>query len=171
MGENLETEGREAVRSPMQWAPEKNGGFSAARPSALSRPVTRGPYGPEHVNAAEARRDEDSLLHHITRLAKRRRESPELGWGSFEILGQPHEAVLAHRVSWEGVSMVLLHNLSPDPVVVPFELPGEPEGTELVDLLDSQSCTVDAEHRAETSLDGYGHRWLRVRRDGDPRLL
>ena len=171
MGENLSVDGREAVRTPMQWSAEKNGGFSAAKPSALTRPVTQGPFGPEHVNAADARRDRGSLLQHITHLARRRRESPELGWGSFEVIEQPYEAVLVHRVSWEGSSMVLLHNLSPDPAIVPFVVEDEPEGTRLVDLLHEQSCSVGAQHRTEISLDGYGYRWLRIAHEGDPRLL
>src|SRR5690606_30789881 len=43
MGENLAVEGRLAVRTPMQWTSEKNGGFSSAATKDLVRPmVTRG---------------------------------------------------------------------------------------------------------------------------------
>lgn len=171
MGENLDVPGREAVRTPMQWANAKNGGFSVAKPSQLARAVVEGSYGPQHINAAEARREQDSLLHHLTRLAKRYRESPEIGWGSFEIVEQPHQAVMAHRVTWEDRSMVLLHNLGPEPVMVPFELKDEEVGAELIDLLDEASCVLDSEHAAEISLEGYGYRWLRIRRDDDPRLV
>ncbi|MGQ7786038.1 alpha-amylase family protein [Nesterenkonia sp. K-15-9-6] len=171
MGEELSLEGRAAVRTPMQWSAEKNGGFSAARPSRLPRPVVKGPYGPEHVNAADARRDAGSLLQHITRLCQRYRESPELGWGTMEIIEQPHQQVLAHRMVWRGSSMVLLHNLSPEPVVVGFELEDLSEGTELVDLLQPGACRLDAGRRSEIDLEGYGHRWLRVRRQEDPRLV
>lgn len=171
MGENLDVPGREAVRTPMQWADDKNGGFSTAKPSQLARAVAEGSYAPERINAAEARRDQDSLLHHVIRLAKRYRESPEIGWGAFEVVEQEHEQVMAHRVTWEDRSMVLLHNLRSEPVTVSFELQDEEVGAELVDLLDEASCVLDSDHTAEVQMGGYGYRWLRIRRSGDPRLV
>ena len=61
MGEDLAQEGRMAVRTPMQWTDGRNGGFSTAPPRKLVSPVVQGGYGPEHVNAAQQRRDPDSL--------------------------------------------------------------------------------------------------------------
>ncbi|KUG60384.1 alpha-amylase family protein [Nesterenkonia jeotgali] len=171
MGENLEVPGREAVRTPMQWSRDKNGGFSSARPSKLARKVVEGPFGPEHVNAAQARRDPDSLLHHIGRLARRYRDCPELGWGELRILEQPHQEVLAHRMTSGGQSMVLLHNLSPKSLVVPLRLDEQDQGSELIDLLQDGSCGIDAQQHTEVTLEGYGYRWLRMKRPGDPRLL
>ncbi|WP_300342379.1 alpha-amylase family protein [Nesterenkonia sp.] len=171
MGENLDLEGREAMRAPMQWSREKNGGFSAAKPSQLTRAITEGLFGPEHVNAADARRDPDSLLHHITRLAKRYRESPELGWGRVEILSTADPAVLVHRITWEDRSMVLLHNLAPEPTSVSFTLEDEEPGTGLVDLMSEQACALGSERTGHMKLDGYGYRWLRLTREDDPRLL
>ena len=83
MGENLDIEGRMAVRSPMQWSPERNGGFSTAAPSRVRRPVVEGAFGPEHVNVADQRGDPDSLLEFVSLLIRRYRESPELGWADF----------------------------------------------------------------------------------------
>lgn len=171
LGENLDLPGREAVRSPMQWSSEKNGGFSSAKPSALTRGVTEGAFGPEHVNVAAARRSPDSLLQHITQLTKWYRESPELGWGRYEILDTGSPAVFAHRTTWETRSMVLLHNLGAEPAVVEFALPGEERGTQLVDLASDEVCTLDDDQSAELKLDGYGFRWLRVKQRHDPRLL
>ncbi|MEE6271862.1 alpha-amylase family protein [Georgenia wangjunii] len=168
MGEDLSREGRLAVRTPMQWTGGENGGFSTAEPEALVAPVVTGAYGPEHVNVADARRDPDSLLHHITTLAQRYRECPELGWGAVEILDQPHRAVLAHRCTWGEASMVLLHNFSPEPVTVALEL-DDAEGTVLSDLLQDDDHRV-GEDGVEIALQGYGHRWLRVQHPGDRRL-
>ncbi|WP_150462106.1 alpha-amylase family protein [Nesterenkonia ebinurensis] len=171
MGENLEVPGREAVRTPMQWTAGKNAGFSTAKPSALSREVTQGAFGPEHVNAAEARRDQDSLLHHITRLAKRYRESPELGWGACSIIQTGVSEVLAHQLSWEGKTMVLLHNLGPEPTVADFTLEDQQSGTILMDLLSDESCRLDRSSSSRMPLGGYGYRWLRVVGENDHRLL
>ena len=170
MGENLAADGRLAVRTPMQWTAGKNGGFSTARPSRLPGPVVEGGFSPEHVNVEAQRRDPDSLLAFITLLVRRYRECPELGWGDFEVLDQPHPAVLAHRCTWDEASLVALHNLGPEPLTVPVELAGEQDGALLTDLLCDGDTPLDAKGRAELPLEGYGFRWLRLVREGDRRL-
>jgi trehalose synthase len=170
MGENLAADGRLAVRTPMQWTAGKNGGFSTARPSRLPGPVVEGGFSPEHVNVEAQRRDPDSLLAFITLLVRRYRECPELGWGDFEVLDQPHPAVLAHRCTWDEASLVALHNLGPEPLTVPVELAGELDGALLTDLLCDGDTPLDAKGRAELPLEGYGFRWLRLVREGDRRL-
>ncbi|MGH8938933.1 MAG: alpha-amylase family protein, partial [Actinomycetes bacterium] len=135
MGENLDAEGRLAVRTPMQWTAGRNGGFSTARPSRLSGPVVAGGYGPEHVNVEAQRKDPDSLLSFMTRLVQRYRECPELGWGEFEVIDQPNKAVLAHRCTWGDGQLVAVHNLGPEPQTVPMRLPGIDADTALIDLL------------------------------------
>jgi trehalose synthase len=170
MGENLAAEGRSAVRTPMQWSTERNGGFSTARPSRLPGPVVEGGFAPEFVNVADQRHDPDSLLAFMKLLVLRRRESPEIGWGAFELLDQPHPSVLAHSVAWEDARIVAVHNLSAEPATVPLQLDGADASVRLVDLLVDGSVALDDRGRAEVALDGYGHRWLRVVRPGDRRL-
>jgi glycosidase len=71
MGENLAAEGRNAVRTPMQWSSGPNGGFSTAPPSRLAAPVVEGGYAPEHVNVEDQRRSSESLLAFVTLLVRR----------------------------------------------------------------------------------------------------
>ena len=172
MGENLAAEGRLAVRTPMQWTSGKNGGFSQAAASRLSGPVTEGAFAPEHVNVSDQRRDPGSLLNFVQKLARRYRESPELGWTTrVEILDQPHAAVLAHRSTWQDASMIALHNLGSEAVRVPLHLDDAGTGTRLIDLLEDDDRTTDAQGRVEIELDGYGCRWLRVVHPGSRRML
>lgn len=170
MGEDLDAEGRLAVRTPMQWTPEKGAGFSTAPPRKLVSRVVEGAFGPEFVNVADQKRDPDSLWSFVARLIQRYRECPELGWGDFEVLDQPERQVLAHRCTWETASIVALHNLSNDPVVVPLQLEDADGAWALVDLLEEGRCELDDAGRAEVTLEGYGHRWLRVQRPEDRRL-
>ncbi|MGV3758300.1 MAG: alpha-amylase family protein [Actinomycetota bacterium] len=170
MGEELAAEGRHAVRTPMQWTDGKNGGFSDAAPSRLAGPVVDGAFGPAHVNVAAQRRDPDSLLRFMALLVRRYREAPELGWGDLEILEQPHRAVLAHRLSHDGASTVLVHNLGSDAVTVPLRLLDLDEEVLLVDQLCDGTEGVDSKGRVELDLEGYGFRWLRVVRPGERRL-
>jgi glycosidase len=170
MGESLAEGSRSAVRTPMQWTAGTNGGFSTADPDDLCAPVVTGGFSPHHVNVSDQRKDPESLLNFIRLLATRYRACPELGWGRFEIVEQPHSQVFAHRLSWDDASLVALHNLGPDAVTVPFTLPDTDPDCELVDLLQLGSVNPGEKGQTEVQLDGYGYRWLRVTRPGDRRL-
>lgn len=171
MGENLDAEGRLAVRTPMQWTSGRNGGFSDAAPSRLAAPVVEGGFAPEFVNVSDQRKDPESLLEFVSLLARRYRECPELGWATFDLLPQPHREVLAHRCSWGDGALVALHNLGPEPRSVPLRLEGCGETHSLVDLLAEGSTPLDGSGAAEIALDGYGYRWLRVVAPGSRRLV
>ena len=164
MGENLEIEGRQSVRSPMQWSDERNGGFSRARPSRLIKPVTEGRFGPMAVNVAAERRDPDSMLNWIERLIRRRRETPEFGWGAWSVLEAGVPAVLAHRCDWEGRTVVAVHNLSAEPCVVQMKLAEIPDEPTVHDLLDTTGAVAHALSGSdlEVKLEGFGYRWLRI---------
>ncbi len=173
MAENLDIEGRFAVRSPMQWTGGPNGGFSRATKRRLTRPVTDGLYGPDRVNAADQRRDHGSFWWFMRNLVYTYREQPEIGWSSLEILSQSNPAVLAHVCREEsGWAMVALHNFSADSCLVPLELADVPAGSVLVDLLDGLTETeLDVHGRVETRLEPYGYRWLRVLRPEDEPIV
>jgi trehalose synthase len=170
MGENLAIGSREAVRTPMQWTAEKNGGFSNARPSRLPSPVVEGGYGPEHVNVADQRRDPNSLLNFVRKLIDQYRASAEIGWGEFVVLEQSNSSVLAHSVYSSEGRMIALHNLSAEPAVVELELGEISEAAQLVDLLQEQSQPIPVDKVVRLSLDGYGYRWLRATEPDDRRL-
>ncbi|HUH07411.1 MAG TPA: alpha-amylase family protein, partial [Egibacteraceae bacterium] len=83
MGENLDVDGRMAVRTPMQWSDEPNGGFSSAPADQLCVPMTeQGDFGYRQVNVDEQRRDEGSLLNWMERMIRLRKLTPEIGWGA-----------------------------------------------------------------------------------------
>lgn len=170
MGENLDAEGRHAVRTPMQWTSGKNGGFSTARRRSLPGPVTEGAYAPEFVNADDQVRDPDSLLHFIRLLISRYRTSPEIGWGELTILEQPHNAVLAHRVTGPLGSMIAVHNFSGESLTVEIAVEGGDEDTRLLDLLHEGGAAVTAKGTTELALGPYGYRWLRVTDPGNRRI-
>ncbi|QIK77130.1 alpha-amylase family protein [Nocardioides piscis] len=169
MGEDLAAEGRMAVRTPMQWTSGANGGFSAAPPRKLVQRVVPDGYGPAHVNVADQRRDPDSLWNFVRTLIGSYRMCPELGWGRFSVVDQPHAAVLAHRCDLDDVATVVVHNLGSDPVVVDLPVDGSDEAHDLVDLFSLEEV-VPVDGRVEVSLDGYGFRWFRLRPEGGMHL-
>jgi maltose alpha-D-glucosyltransferase/alpha-amylase len=158
MAENLEIEGRLSVRSPMRWSRERHAGFSTAPEGAkLVRPL-----GSDEANVADQRRHPDSLLNFMERLIRRRRESPELGWGRPTVLDAGRPAVFAHRCDWAGSTVVALHNLGPRPVSARLELGPET----LVDLFDHDELEPKRTGRVEIPLERYGHRWFALRGEG-----
>ncbi|MFJ6312650.1 alpha-amylase family protein [Pseudarthrobacter oxydans] len=173
MGEDLRQKGRASVRTPMQWNGEKNAGFSTAKVSDLVAPLARGEYGPEHVNAAAAKRDPGSLFNFMVTLIRRYRESAELGWGEFAIIDQPEPAVLAHTCSSDGGTLVLLHNFGEAPVkvngtVAPEDGPANAfRDATLLDLFDGDNITLDPDGGFTVELERYGYRWYRLHRKGD----
>src|SRR5918995_267374 len=152
MGENLSAGDRLAVRSPMQWSDDRNGGFSTARPSRLISPVVEGGFAADHVNVDDQRRDPDSLLTFMTTLIRRYRQSPELGWASFEVLDQPHNDVLAHRCTWDDGSLVAVHNLAPEARTLTLRFDDCDESCSLVDLLEAGRSALDESGSTEISV-------------------
>jgi trehalose synthase len=160
MAENLEIDGRYAVRAPMQWSGEPQGGFTTAARTPRP-PLAGGPFGYAHVNVAAQRRDPGSLLHWMERLIRRRRECPELGWGDWTLLAQDDPAVFAHRADWDGTTIVAMHNLAGRATEATLAL--DAEGV-LVDLLGADELAVDG--TLALPLEPYGYRWFRLRRPG-----
>ena len=113
MAENLAIEGRMSVRSPMQWSNEANAGFSAASEEKLRRPVVSGDeYGPSAVNVADQRRDKNSMLNWMERLIRTRKECPEIGWGTSQLLDAGAPSLFAQRFDWGDRITIVLHNLA-----------------------------------------------------------
>jgi trehalose synthase len=167
MGENLAVPGRLSVRTPMQWADERNGGFSTAAPSRLTRPIVEGRFGPMAVNATDQRRDPDSLLNWMERLIRRRRECPEFGWGKATVLDAGDNSVLMHQCEWEGSRVFAVHNLSAEPREVKLPITGAGEGDRLVNLLARTEPVLPLDGpAADLKLEGHAYRWYRLHREG-----
>lgn len=173
MGEDLRQKSRAAVRTPMQWNDDKNGGFSSAKVTDVVVPMVRGEYGPENINAAKAKRDPDSLWNFMATLMRRYRESPELGWGDFAIIDQPESAVFAHTLSTDGGTLVLLHNFGKGKVKVTGKAgpedapPRKYRNAILLDLLDGDNVPLEPDGTFSVELGRYGYRWFRVHQPGD----
>jgi glycosidase len=66
---------RAGARTPMQWTPGRNRGFSAADPSRLYLPVDTAAAAP---NVADEERDPNSLLNRVKRLIRLKHDEPAL---------------------------------------------------------------------------------------------
>ncbi len=97
MGDNIYLGDRDAVRTPMQWTPDRNGGFSTADFARLYLPPLMDPvHGYQAVNVEAQQRDSSSFLHWLRRMLEVRRQFPEFATGSIEVLSADNPSVLAY---------------------------------------------------------------------------
>jgi maltose alpha-D-glucosyltransferase/alpha-amylase len=162
MGDDLRLPERQPVRTPMQWSSGSQAGFTTARKPILPV-ISGGPYGFEHVNVAEQRRDPNSLLNWMERVIRMRKEVPEIGWGDFTILHTRSPELFAIRYDWRNNSVVAVHNLSPIPRECRLDigLKAAP-GLQLVNLLAADHAVADESGKYTILLEPYGYRWFRV---------
>ena len=79
MGDNIYLGDRNGVRTPMQWSPDRNAGFSRADPQRLYLPPIMDPiYGYEAVNVEAQQRDPASLLNWMQAHARGAQDEPRV---------------------------------------------------------------------------------------------
>jgi maltose alpha-D-glucosyltransferase/alpha-amylase len=164
MGDDLALEGRDAIRTPMQWSTLPNAGFSTASKAELVRPVVdHGDFAYEKVNATRQRLDPKSLLSWFERMIRTLREAPEVGAGSCTHVDVPAPpGVLVHRADDSTGTMLFVHNLGPDDGTVDLSSL-YPEAESPNDELADREYADLGKFR-EIEVAGYGYRWIRLRR-------
>ncbi len=114
MGDDPFLGDRNGVRTPMQWSPDKNGGFSRAPHHQLFMPtISRGPYSYEFINVEDAERDPYSLLNYTKRLlALRNKHEKVFGRGTLELLPVENQHILAFVREHDEKKILVVANLS-----------------------------------------------------------
>ncbi|HEK0908204.1 TPA: maltose alpha-D-glucosyltransferase [Pseudomonas putida] len=97
MGDNIYLGDRDGVRTPMQWSPDRNGGFSKADPQRLVLPPIMDPlYGYQTVNVEAQSHDPHSLLNWNRRLLAVRKQQKAFGRGTLKMLTPSNRRILAY---------------------------------------------------------------------------
>jgi len=123
MGDNIRLGDRDGVRTPMQWSPDRNGGFSRADWNALALPTIQDPlYGYETVNVEAQSRDPFSLLHWMRRMLNVRRSHGAFGRGTLRFVYPKNRAVLAYLREYEDETILCVANVSRSPQAVELDL-------------------------------------------------
>jgi len=113
MGDNFYLGDRNGVRTPMQWTPDRNGGFSRADPAKLFLPPIMDPvYGYQAVNVEAQSRSLSSLLSWMKRLIAVRKTSRVFGRGSMTFIRPANRAVLVYVRQYEDEVLLCVANLS-----------------------------------------------------------
>ena len=167
MGDNIWLGDRDGVRTPMQWTPDRNAGFSSATPGKLHLPAIQDPvYGYQSVNVEAQLENPSSLLHWTRRMIQARRRYDAFGLGSFADLGGTNPSVLSYareHVTDDGSTevVVCVNNLSRFPQPVELDL-RRFEGLRPVELIGGVRFPAIGELPYLLTLSGYGFYWFRL---------
>ncbi|GAB3909676.1 maltose alpha-D-glucosyltransferase [Larkinella knui] len=113
MGDNVYLGDRDGVRTPMQWSPDRNAGFSVTNPQKLYLPVILDPaYHYEAVNVETQWQNTSSLLWFTKRMINMRKRHKAFGRGNLKFLNVENPKVLAFTRSYEDETLLIVVNLS-----------------------------------------------------------
>ena len=113
MGDNFYLGDRDGVRTPMQWSPDRNAGFSTANPHQLYLPVILDPeYSYGSVNVETQRRNTSSLFWYMKRMINMRKKYKAFGRGDLQFLNVENPKVLAFTRTYEVETLLIVVNLS-----------------------------------------------------------
>jgi len=123
MGDNIYLGDRNGVRTPMQWSPDRNAGFSRTNPQKLYLPVIIDPeYHFEAVNVETQQNNPHSLLWWMKRLIEQRKQFKAFGRGTLEFLRPSNRKVLAFLRRYQEETILVVANLSRFPQHVELDL-------------------------------------------------
>jgi maltose alpha-D-glucosyltransferase/alpha-amylase len=162
MGDNFYLGDRNGMRTPMQWSPDRNAGFSRADPQRLYLPPIMDPiYGYEAVNVEAQSREPSSLLNWIKRLIAIRNAHKAFGRGAFSMLHPANRKVFAYVRQHEGEVILCAANLARSAQPVELDL-GPFRGCVPVELMGGTSFPPIGELPYFLTLPGHAFFWFRL---------
>ena len=162
MGDNVYLGDRNAVRTPMQWSPDRNGGFSSADPQRLYLPTVMDPvYGYQAVNVEAQQREPSSLLNWMRRILAVRKRHTAFGRGKLSFLRAGNRKVLAYLRTHDTEHVLCVANLSRTPQPVELDL-GRFKGMVPVELTGQTPFPPIGELPYLLTLAGHGFYWFHL---------
>lgn len=177
MGDNIWLDDRDAVRTPMQWTPDRNAGFSTADPGKLYLPVIQSlVYHHNNVNVEAQMASSASLLHWTRGMLSVRSRYPAFGMGDFVVAPADNDAVLAFTRSMSDEDakaentttkhLLCINNLSSRPQGARVQAAAKFAGAKLTDIFGGQGFGQIGEDGTVTVMLGSrGFYWLAIESD------
>ncbi len=165
MGDNIYLGDRNGVRTPMQWSPDRNAGFSRADPQRLFLPPIMDPiYGFGSVNVEAQQRDPSSQLNWMKRMLATRKVSKAFGRGRLEFLRPGNRKILSYLRIYEDEAILCVANLSRTAQPVELDLKRF-KGRVPVEMLGRTSFPPIGELPYLLTLPAHGFYWFRLATD------
>jgi maltose alpha-D-glucosyltransferase / alpha-amylase len=162
MGDNIYLGDRDGVRTPMQWTPDRNAGFSTSDPQRLYLPVIMDPiYGYQVINVEAQMRNSTSLLQWTRRMIDVRKRHPTFGMGGYDELSGSNPSVLAFVRAFGDDVVLCVNNLSRFAQPVELDL-RRFEGRIPVELLGGVHFPRVGELPYLLTIPGHGFYWFQL---------
>jgi maltose alpha-D-glucosyltransferase / alpha-amylase len=163
MGDNIYLGDRNGVRTPMQWTPDRNGGFSRADPARLYAPTIMDPvYGYESVNVEAQSRSLSSLLSAAKRLISVRKSTLAFGRGTMTFIRPANRSVLAYIRQYDDEVILCVANLSRSAQATELDLSAWKDRVPL-EMLGRTRFPPIGELPYMITLAPYGFYWFQLR--------
>jgi maltose alpha-D-glucosyltransferase/alpha-amylase len=163
MGDNIYLGDRNGVRTPMQWSPDRNGGFSRADPARLYAPTIMDPvYGYEAVNVEAQSRSLSSLLSATKRLISVRKSTLAFGRGSMTFIRPANRCVLAYVRQYGDEVILCVANLSRSAQATELDLSAWKDRVPL-EMLGRTKFPAIGELPYMITLAPYGFYWFQLK--------
>jgi maltose alpha-D-glucosyltransferase/alpha-amylase len=165
MGDNFFLGDRNGVRTPMQWSPDRNAGFSRADPQQLYLPPIMDPvYGFDAVNVEAQKRDRSSLLNWMKRMLEVRKSSQAFGRGKLRFIRPGNRKVLVYVREYGDDTILCVVNLARSAQPVEVNL-SEFKGFVPIELLGRTNFPPIGDLPYLLTLHGHGFYWFKLSRD------
>lgn len=165
MGDNYYLGDRDGVRTPMQWDPGRNGGFSEANPHKLYLPLIIDPeYKYENINVENQLGNSNSLLWWMRRLIKMRKRYKSFGRGKIKFLESENTKVLAFVRSFNGEKILVVANLSRYAQAASVEMQSLKDLVP-VEVFSQNKFQKIGEQPYPFTLSPYGYYWFKLVED------
>jgi maltose alpha-D-glucosyltransferase/alpha-amylase len=162
MGDNIYLGDRNGVRTPMQWTPDRNGGFSRADPARLYAPPIMDPvFGYESVNVEAQSRSLSSLLSATKRLISVRKTTQAFGRGTMSFIRPTNRSVLAYVRQLGDEVVLCVANLSRSAQATELDLSAF-KGRVPVEMLGRTSFPAVGDFPYLVTLAPYGFYWFQL---------
>jgi maltose alpha-D-glucosyltransferase / alpha-amylase len=162
MGDNIYLGDRDGIRTPMQWSPDRNGGFSKADPARLFLPpIQDAVYGFNSVNVEAQIASASSLLTWMRRMIAVRRKHKALGRGILHFLYPSNRKVLVYLRQYEDETLLFLANVSRAPQAAELDL-ADFHGRTPVELTVGSVFPQVGGLPYMLTLPSYGFYWFRL---------
>ncbi len=167
MGDNVFIGDRNGVRTPMQWSPDRNAGFSRSDPQQLYLPPIMDPiYGYQSINVEAQIRDPSSLLSWTKRMLAVRKTSQAFGRGLRRFLKPGNRKILAYLREYRDDTILCVANLSRS--AQPVELNLAPfKGRVPVEMLGRTAFPPIGDLPYLLTISAYGFYWFRLTTDAE----
>lgn len=172
MGDNFYLGDRNGVRTPMQWTPDRNAGFSKTNPQELYLPVILNPeYHFGTINVETQQNNPSSLLWWMKRMINIRKKHKAFSRGDMDFIQNENPKVLAFTRTYEEETLLIIVNLSRHTQAVELDLK-DYSGSRPVEIFSKNEFPViSSRYDYPFTLGSFAYHWFVLTKDGSDQKL